>query len=44
MIRDLVPFVVLVDCHRAVGVDVFQELYIVYPLFMKRGEYCLSLH
>ena len=33
-------------CHRAVGVDFLQEfdVHIFYPLFLKRGQYCLSLH
>ena len=43
---DLVAFFVYVDCHRAVGVDFLQEfdVHILYPLFLKRGWYCLSLH
>ena len=34
------------DCHRAVGVDFLQELdvHIFYPLFLKRGQFCVSLH
>ena len=34
------------DCHRAVGVDFFQEfdVHIFYPLLFKRGQYCMGLH
>ena len=34
------------ECHRAVGVDFLQEfdVHIFYPLFLKRGRCCLSLH
>ena len=33
-------------CRRAVGVDVLHEfdVHIFYPLLLKRGQYCLSLH
>ena len=43
---DLVAFFVYVDCHRAVGVDFLHkfDVHIFYPLFLKRGQYCLSLH
>ena len=42
---DFVAFFVYVDCHRAVGVYFLQkfDVCIFYPLFMKRGQYCLSL-
>ena len=41
-----VVFFVSVGCHRTVGVDFLQEfdVHIFYPLFLKRGKYCLSLH
>ena len=34
------------DCHRAVGVYFFHkfDIHIFYPLFLKRGQYCSSLH
>ena len=43
---DLVAFFVYVDCHRTVGVDFLQEfeVHIFYSMFLKRGQYCLSLH
>ena len=43
---DFVAFFVYVDCHRAVCVDFLQvfDVYISYPLFLKRGQYCLSLN
>ena len=43
---DLVAFFVYVDCHRAVCVYFLQEfdVHMFYTLFLKRGQYCLSLH
>ena len=34
------------DYHRAAGVDVFHEfdVHVFHLLFLKRGQYCLSLH
>ena len=43
---DHVAFFIYVDSHRAVGADFLQEfdVHIFYPLLLKRGQYCLSLH
>ena len=40
------PDVDFVDSHRAIGVDFLQEfdVHIFYPLSLKRGQYCISLH
>ena len=32
------------DCHRAVGADVIQDVNMNYPVFLKRDRYCLILH
>ena len=42
----ILAFSVSVDCHRAVGLDFLQQIdeHTFYHLFLKRGQYCLSLH
>ena len=43
---DLVALFVVVDCHRAIGIDFVQEfgIHIIYPLFLKRGNNGRRLH